>query len=133
VKIRSLLSLTTLAVGVLAPDEEASVRAAVAAVLPRECQFIGLPDGCEFLETVEAYEPDLVILGLRLPGEDGFSLYRRLRGRAEFRHIPVLFLISRKEEAAWRRLLEAQGAACLAKPFSAKALREAVVRLTGGR
>ena len=118
---------------ILVVDDDASVRASVAAVLSRSCQFIGLPDGSEFMETVEAFEPDLIILDLHLPGEDGFSLYRRLRGRAEFLHIPVLFLTSLKEESTWRHLLEAHGDAYLTKPFEAGVLRDTVIRLVGGR
>jgi len=95
---------------VLAVDEDASARGSVAAALPRRYQFIGLPDGSEFMETVEAYEPDLVILGRNLPGEGGRSLSRRLRGRAEFRHIPVLFL---------------------SKTFDERTLRKTIVRLVG--
>ena len=118
---------------VLTVDPDASVRAAVAAALPRACRSIGLPDGSEFMDTVEAFEPDLIILDLRLPGEDGASLCRRLRGCAEFRHIPVLFLIPMKEESSWRRLLEDRGDAVLTKPFDAGALRDAIVRLVEGR
>ena len=116
---------------VLAVDDDASARAAIAAALPRSYQFLGLPDGREFVETVEAYEPDLVILDLHLPGEDGFSLCRRLRGRAEFRHIPILFLTSMKEESTWRHLLEDHGDAYLTKPFDARVLRDTIARLVG--
>ncbi|MCX5796930.1 MAG: response regulator [Elusimicrobia bacterium] len=129
-KIRSLPSVATV---VLAVDDDASVRAEVAAAMPRSYRLIALPDGSEFMETVEAYEPDLVILNPQAPGEDGVSLARRLRSRAEFRHIPVLFLTSMNEEAAWRRLLEGQGDAVLAKPFAPGELRNAIVRLVEGR
>ena len=117
---------------VLVVDDDPSVRESVAAVLPREYQFLSLPDGSEFMETVEAYEPDLIILDLHLPGEDGFSLSRRLRGRAEFGHIPVLFLTGMKDEATWRGLLEAQGDAYLTKPFEARLLRDTIVNLVEG-
>jgi DNA-binding response OmpR family regulator len=117
---------------VLAVDDDVSARESVAAVLPREYQFIGLPDGREFMETVEAFEPDLIILDLHLPGEDGFTLSRRLRSRVEFRHIPVLFLTALREEATWRRLLESQGHAYLTKPFEPRSLRDTIVRLVKG-
>jgi DNA-binding response OmpR family regulator len=114
----------------LAVDDNAWARRSVAAALPRECQFIGLADGSEFMDTVEAYEPDLVIL--HLPCKGGSSLTGRLRRRAEFRHIPVLFLTAMKNGAAFRRLLEADGDAYLTMPFDARVLRETIVQLLGG-
>jgi two-component system OmpR family response regulator len=43
----------------------------------------------EALEALEAHRIDLVILDVMLPGEDGFSLCRRLRGVSK---IPVIML-----------------------------------------
>ena len=118
---------------VLIVDGEAAVRETVRRLLPRRYDLIGLPDGGEFIKTVEAYEPDLVIMDARLSGEDGFSLCRRLRARAEFRHIPVLFLTVIKEESDFLRLLEVHGNACLPKPLDALALLDTIERLLGGR
>lgn len=41
---------------------------------------VGLPGGERLLETFRAEQPELVLLDIQLPGEDGFQLLERLRG-----------------------------------------------------
>ena len=48
--------------------------------------------GLEALEMLEQIRPDLIILDVRMPGMDGFELCERIRGRAETRRTPVIFL-----------------------------------------
>jgi len=117
---------------VLIVDDDAAVREAVRLVLPRRYDLIDLPDGGEFMNTVEAYEPDLIILDVHMPGEDGLSLCRRLRARPEFSHIPVLFLTVMDEKACFLKLLEVHGDAYLPKPFDPASLVDTVERLLGG-
>ena len=44
------------------------------------------------LASVEATQPELILLDIRMPGMDGFEVCRRLNERAETRHIPLIFL-----------------------------------------
>lgn len=41
--------------------------------------------------------PELVLLDIRMPGMDGFEVCRRLKGRAETRDIPVIFVSAMSE------------------------------------
>ena len=118
---------------VLAVDDDPTIHDAMRLVLPRSYRLIGLSEGKEFMQMVEAYEPDLIILDVHLPGESGFVLCQRLRARPEFRHIPVLFLTVVAEDVAFRELLEVHGDAYLPKPFEPASLRDTVERLVGWR
>ena len=44
---------------------------------------VGLPGGDQLLETFRAEKPELVLLDIQLPGEDGFQLMEKLRGSGE--------------------------------------------------
>jgi two-component system, OmpR family, response regulator len=64
---------------------------------------------------------DLVVLDLMLPGEDGLSLCRWLRGRGE-PHVPVLMLTARAEETDRVVGLEMGADDYLTKPFASREL-----------
>ncbi len=49
------------------------------------------------LMAVQAQQPELIILDLRMPGMDGFEVCRRLKEQPEIRDIPVLFLSAASE------------------------------------
>ena len=52
--------------------------------------------GEEGLSLIGSYKPDLVILDLMLPGEDGVSILRRLRQDPRFEKTPILVLTAYK-------------------------------------
>ncbi len=68
---------------------------------------------------LDEHHPDLIILDLMLPGEDGLSLARRIRHRS---NIPIIMLSARGEE--WDRIigLEVGADDYLAKPFNPREL-----------
>ena len=42
--------------------------------------------------SIEATQPELILLDIRMPGMDGFEVCRQLKDRSESHHIPVIFL-----------------------------------------
>jgi two-component system OmpR family response regulator len=74
---------------------------------------------------VERTRPDLVVLDLMLPGEDGLSLCRRLRARGD---LPVIIVSARGEETERIIGLEMGADDYLPKPF---APRELLARIKG--
>ena len=49
-------------------------------------------DGVEGFEKARQAKPDLIILDLKMPGEDGLQVYRSVRKEASLQTVPVLFL-----------------------------------------
>ena len=49
-------------------------------------------DGNEGRELARRFQPDLILLDIRLPGTDGFDIARRLHGERQTAHIPIVFL-----------------------------------------
>jgi two-component system phosphate regulon response regulator PhoB len=62
--------------------------------------------------------PDLVVLDWMLPGVSGIELCRRLRARDETRHLPIIMLTARGEEAERIRGLATGADDYVVKPFS---------------
>ena len=80
-------------------------------------------DGEEGLEKFNQVKPDMVLLDVMMPGEDGFAVCRRIRGLTD---APILFLTARTDEAS---VLEGLGIGAddyLAKPFRVAELRARV-------
>ncbi|RSZ31203.1 MULTISPECIES: response regulator [unclassified Variovorax] len=55
-----------------------------------------IANGLEAVPSVKARQPDLVLLDVMLPGQDGMSVCRELR---QFSEVPVIMLTARVEEA----------------------------------
>jgi DNA-binding response OmpR family regulator len=76
-------------------------------------------DGVTMDQALKRETPDLVILDLMLPGEDGLSLARRLRTQG---NLPIIILSARGEEVDRIVGLEIGADDYLAKPFNPREL-----------
>jgi DNA-binding response OmpR family regulator/DNA-binding CsgD family transcriptional regulator len=83
-------------------------------------------DATEALERFELGVPDAVLLDALMPGEDGFSLCRRLKAEPAWAHVPVIFMTGLAET---EQIL--QGFACGGVDYVVKPLRipEVLARL----
>ena len=77
----------------------------------------GCFDASEFNLAMAAQAPDLIVLDIMLPGEDGISILRRLRAAAGTRHIPVIMLTARGAEYDKVLGLDAGADDYIVKPF----------------
>lgn len=60
---------------------------------------IGFESGKQFFEELEAgRQPDLVLLDIMLPGEDGISILKRLRKEPKTKKLPVILLTAKDTE-----------------------------------
>lgn len=75
---------------------------------------------------LESWQPDLVVLDVMLPGQDGFDLCRRIRHAGKLMRTPVIFLTARSDEVDRVLGLELGGDDYITKPFSP---RELVARI----
>lgn len=107
-------------VHVLAVDDDPSVRQMIADYLgDNDIRVSTLPSGRGVDEAIEREGVDLLILDLKMPGEDGMQIVRRLRERWD---LPVIMLTGRKEEADRVMGLELGADDYLTKPFSPREL-----------
>lgn len=59
---------------------------------------VGFPDGKEFFDALHDELPQLVILDIMLPGEDGISILKKLRAGAATSDIPVIMATAKGTE-----------------------------------
>ena len=106
---------------VLAVDDDPAVRRLVADYLgENDIRVTTVANGAELVAAMAREVVDAVILDLRLQGEDGMQIARRLRD--ESAGIPILMLTGRAEEADRVMGLELGADDYLTKPFSPREL-----------
>ena len=77
-------------------------------------------DGKSFFQKLAASQnekPDLILLDIMLPGEDGFGLLARLKADRDFAHIPVIMVSAKGEEISKVKGLNMGADDYIAKPF----------------
>lgn len=105
---------------ILIVEDEPSVREGLIEALAWEgYEPCGVETGEEALEKFQGEKWDLCILDVKLPGESGFEVCRKLR---EHWQTPILFLTAFSDEANTVRGLELGGDDYVAKPFRLKEL-----------
>jgi two-component system phosphate regulon response regulator PhoB len=115
---------------ILVVDDEEDIRELVELNLSREgYQILPSDTGERALELVRSRKPDLVVLDLMLPGVDGLEVCKRLKADPDTRHIPVIMLTAKGEEADIVAGLELGADDYVTKPFSGKVLAARVRRL----
>lgn len=77
----------------------------------------GFPEGGAFFSAVEERLPELVLLDIMLPGEDGLTLLKRLRGSARTAEVPVIMATAKGMEYDKVTGLDLGADDYLAKPF----------------
>jgi len=79
-------------------------------------------DGINGYRAIEREKPDLVLLDIMLPGQNGFDVCRKMKNNPELKHIPVIILTAKSEELDMVLGLELGADDYIAKPFSPKVL-----------
>ena len=91
-------------------------------------------DAASFFAAVEERVPDLAILDIMLPGEDGLSILRTLRENARTRRLPVIMATAKATELDTVVGLDEGADDYITKPFGIMELIsrvKALLRRTG--
>jgi DNA-binding response OmpR family regulator len=106
---------------ILAVDDDPSIRKMVADYLgDNDIRVTAVASGKQIADVMARDTIDLVVLDVRMPGEDGLEIARRLR--EESAGLPIILLTGRKEEADRVMGLELGADDYLTKPFSPREL-----------
>jgi two-component system OmpR family response regulator len=101
-------------------DDDREIRGLLAQYLEKhDFRTTAVADGKEMRRVMERSHIDLLVLDLMLPGEDGLSLCRELRGRSQ---VPIIMLTARGEDVDRIIGLELGADDYLAKPFNPREL-----------
>ncbi len=77
----------------------------------------GFEDGDSFWNALQSEKPDLVVLDVMLPGKDGVTLLKLLKGSEDFRDIPVIMATAKGSEYDKIQSLDLGADDYLVKPF----------------
>jgi len=119
---------------VLSIDDQEDARDAMAALLESlGAQVHSAESAQEALAALASYQPDVVLCDLSMPGEDGFSVIRKIRA-LESDHdgkVPVVALTAYADRESIQRCLDAGFDAHLAKPMDVVDLARLIRELVG--
>ena len=99
-------------------EDDESIRELVCYSLSKtgsEARGFALPS--LFFEALKSEIPDLIILDVMLPEEDGFSVLAKLRAAGDFENIPIIMLTAKDSEFDKVTALDAGADDYVTKPF----------------
>lgn len=117
---------------ILLVDDEPEIRIITRRMLEKAGHsVIEAGDGVECLEKLKAEKPDLILLDVMMPGEDGWEICRKIKGEEKTKDIPVVMFTVRTSKENMKHSMKRGAEAHINKPFDMKELLDTVERLLG--
>jgi CheY-like chemotaxis protein len=85
-------------------------------------------DGVEAIDVAVAWQPDLILLDVDMPGKDGFEVCAALKAREEVANAPVIFLTALSGASPIERAFAVGGSDYVTKPFHLSEVKARVCR-----
>ena len=80
--------------------------------------YVGFEKPTELWKALETSQPDLFLLDIMLPGEDGLSVLRKIRSNPDWKELPVMMLTAKSSEYDKVKGLDSGADDYMTKPFS---------------
>lgn len=96
-------------------------------------EAVGFESSEPFWQAVHTTPPELVILDVMLPGEDGFSILKKLRAAPSLRRLPIIMITAKSSELDTVRGLDCGADDYITKPFGIMEFLSRVRRPSAGR
>ena len=109
-------------------DERDIVKALMIRLQSNGYHVVGAFDGVQGLFMANKEMPDLVIIDIRMPVGDGFSVVERLKQSNRTHRIPIIFLTGSPETNAEERAMGLGGRFYIKKPYDPEELLDAIKR-----
>lgn len=104
---------------VLVAEDEPDIRGLIAFSLEYAgFVVIQASDGEEAIQKAEGERPDLILLDVRMPKMNGYEACKVLKAQESTRHIPIVFLSARGQEAEIKHGLDLGAEEYILKPFA---------------
>ena len=118
---------------VLIVDDEVNIVAALEFLLQKSgYEVMAAQNGDEALKRVESFAPDLVLLDVMMPRISGYEVCRRMRERADWKHIKIIMLSAKGREAEVSKGVSLGADLYVTKPFSNNELVGKIGELLAG-
>jgi CheY-like chemotaxis protein len=83
-----------------------------------DCEVAVATDGCETLDKVVEFQPDLILLDIMMPKLSGFEVCRKIKRDPATKHIMILMVTALKELGDIERAISAGCDDFLSKPIN---------------
>ncbi|MBP5491222.1 MAG: response regulator transcription factor [Clostridiales bacterium] len=101
----------------LLEDDESIRKLVVYALKSQDYETEGFENQEQFWAAMDRKIPELILLDIMLPGEDGITILKRIRRKAETADIPVIMLTAKNTEYDRVEGLDAGADDYISKPF----------------
>lgn len=118
---------------VLIIDDEDDIREVAALSLESVAGWdvVTASSGAQGLARAIEHQPDAILLDVMMPGMDGPTTFRELRGNPATAKIPVLLLTAKVQSSDQRRFADLGVEAVLFKPFDPLTLSDQIADVLG--
>ncbi len=100
-------------------DDDPDIRRLVETVLERDGFIVeSAGTAADFFKKLPQFKPDLIVLDLQLPDEDGFGVIKKLKGNPNSANIPVVMLTVQSVDSYKIAGLEIGADDYIVKPFN---------------
>ena len=108
-------------------DDDITVTQLLTALLAMEGhETTTVNDSSQAMEAVAAFQPDLIMLDLMMPGLTGFDLCDLLHQDPRFANIPVLVVSAMDDQESRYKAMQAGAREFITKPFRTTALMQKI-------
>lgn len=115
---------------ILIIDDDADIRAIVGRLFTTHgYRVYHAADGITAFGLARHIAPDLIMLDLGLPGNDGWTVARELRADPALDHVPIVVITGNGSRTAHRLAWDVGCQAIICKPFALETVEEVVVAL----
>lgn len=83
----------------------------------RDCEVQFAGNGMEGLERAQNWQPDIILMDLRMPQMDGFETIHSLKTTPATAHIPIIAISAWANLKNEERALSLGASRCIVKPF----------------
>ncbi len=109
-------------------DERDIVKALMIRLRAAGYEVVTAFDGAQAIFVAHKENPDLIILDIRMPAGDGFSVAQRLKHSADTSAIPVIFLTGSPESNSEEKAVTLGVRFYIKKPYDPEELLDAIKR-----
>lgn len=85
--------------------------------------------GQQALDTVDSFEPDLILLDVMMPDMDGIETFKKLRERGALENVPVILMTAKVHPEEMARYREMGVFDVIPKPFDPMSVSEDIARI----
>jgi len=94
-------------------------------------EVMGVFDGLQAVREAYKERPDLIILDIKMPVGDGYTVFENLKRSVQIRLIPIIFISALPPREVEEKVAQLGAQGFIAKPFDSKELVAKVQKILG--